>query len=136
MTAADAGQTSIAALPTISLLTADPAAMAQVGASVSEMQEEGHTRFASPLMGLAAPLLGFATLMLGGFSRFGLWRQIGLAVGLLIAMQLLWTWGGGKAIQTAGAWPALYLAPVIGLLTALGLLWWGQQPRPLRRAVT
>jgi lipopolysaccharide export system permease protein len=87
-------------------------------------------------MGLAAPLLGFAALMLGGFSRFGLWRQMGLAVGLLIGMQLLWTWGGSEAIQTEGAWPAVYLAPLVGLFTALGLLWYGQQPRRLRRVAS
>ncbi len=134
--AADSDRTSIAALPTRDLLTANPAAMDRVGANVGEMHEEGHTRLASPLMGLAAPLLGFAALMLGGFSRFGLWRQMGLAVGLLIGMQLLWTWGGSEAIQTEGAWPAVYLAPLVGLFTALALLWYGQQPKRLRRVAT
>lgn len=130
---ADAGRTSIGALSTASLIAVDPTAMEMVGASEAEMQEEGHGRLASPLLAVAAPLVGFAALMLGSFSRFGLWRQIGLAVGLLIAMQLLWTWGSSTAMKTAGAWPAVYLGPLSGIATAVGLLWYGQRPRRMQR---
>lgn len=131
--AGGAGKTSISGLPTASLLAADPTAMALVGASVAEMQEEGHGRLASPLMAIAAPLIGFAALMLGGFSRFGLWRQIGLAVGLLILMQLVWTAASSTAMKTDGAWPAVYLAPLAGIALAVGLLWHGQRPRRMGR---
>lgn len=127
----DKKRNSIAALPTWSLLRVDPAAMAAVGASAAEMREEGHTRLASPLMALATPMVAFAALMLGSFSRFGLWRQMGFAVGLLIVMQILWTWGGSVAMNHDRAWPAVYLAPVLGLATATGLLWHGQRPRRL-----
>ncbi len=129
----DKKRSSIAALPTSSLLIADPQAMAEVGATVAEMQEEGHTRLASPLMALAAPLIAFAALMLGGFSRFGLWRQMGLAVGLLILTQLIWTWSSSVAINREGTWPVVYLAPVAGIATAVVLLWHGQRPRRLAR---
>lgn len=125
----DNRRSSIGALPTGILLTADPDAMAEVGATVAEMQEEGHARLASPLMAVVTPLIAFAALMLGGFSRFGLWRQIGLAVGLLIAVQLVWTWSSSLAMQAAGAWPAVYLAPVVGVATGVALLWQGQRPR-------
>jgi lipopolysaccharide export system permease protein len=125
----EVGGMSIGSLPTWALLTANPAAMAAVGASPAEMLEEGHGRLAAPLMAVAAPLLGFAALMLGGFSRFGLWRQMTLAVGLLIMMQLIWTWGGSAALASAGGWPAVYLAPLSGVLAALGLLWQAQRPR-------
>jgi lipopolysaccharide export system permease protein len=67
--------------------------------------------------------------MLGGFSRFGLWRQIGGAVVLLIGVQMVWTWAGSAAIRSATAWPAVYLAPVLGLAIAGALLWWAQRPR-------
>lgn len=133
--AGDAGKTSIGALSTASLIAADPEAMGSVGASQAAMQEEGHSRLASPLLAVAAPLIGFAALMLGGFSRFGLWRQMGLAVGLLIIMQLLWTWGGSTAMKATGAWPAVYLAPLSGIATAFGLIWYGQQPRRVQRGL-
>ena len=83
---------------------------------------------------MAAPLIGFAALMLGSFSRFGLWRQMALAVGLLIGIQTAWTWGGSAALERASAWPAVYLGPVLGVLVALGLLWEAQRPRRRRAA--
>jgi lipopolysaccharide export system permease protein len=125
----ETGQIALNALPTQALLQASPEAQAATGATEAQMLEEGHSRLAAPLMGVAAPLLGFAALMLGSFSRFGLWRQVALAVGLLIGMQLAWTWGGSVAIASAGAWAAVYLAPVLGGIVAVGLLWQAQRPR-------
>ena len=127
-----AGGVSLDGLSTSVLLTADAAGMAASGASRAQMLEEGHTRLAAPLMAVAAPLIGFAAMMLGGFSRFGLWRQMGLAVGLLIGMQLVWTWGGSVAIKAASAWPAVYLASLAGIAVAGALLWQAQRPRRVR----
>jgi lipopolysaccharide export system permease protein len=121
-------------LPTLALLRPGPAVMAAVGSTEAEMLEEGHSRLAGPALAVAAPLLGFAALMLGGFSRFGLWRQMAGAVGLLIGVQLIWTWAGSAAMKSAAAWPAVYVAPVAGLLVAAVLLWWAQRPRRLQGA--
>ena len=128
-------QVALNALPTLALLDAGPEAQAATGAEVAQLLEEGHSRLAGPLLGIAAPLIGFAALMLGSFSRFGLWRQMALAVGLLIGMQLAWTWGGSVAMASVGAWPAVYLGPVLGALVAVGLLWQAQRPRRRPRAV-
>jgi lipopolysaccharide export system permease protein len=98
--------------------------------------QEGHWRFASPLLAVAAPLIGFAALMLGGFSRFGLWRQMGAAVLLLIAMQMVNTWASGVAMKDVAAWPLTYLAPVAGAVVAVGLLAYAQRPRHRREAAT
>jgi lipopolysaccharide export system permease protein len=122
-------------LPTVTLIAATPATQTATGASEAQLREEGHSRLASPLLAVAAPLLGFAALMLGSFSRFGLWRQMGVAVGLLIAVQMVWTWSGGVALRTAGAWPLLYLAPIMGIGLAAALLALAQRPRRLRSAV-
>jgi len=128
------GGVSLNALPTVALLTASEATQGTTGASIAQLREEGHSRLAAPLLAIAAPLLGFAALMLGGFSRFGLWRQMGVAVGLLIAVQLVWTWGGSMALRSDNAWPAIYLAPALGLAVATFLLAWAQRPRRLRGA--
>jgi lipopolysaccharide export system permease protein len=125
-------QLPLNALPTRELLGADAEVQAALGVSAAEMLEEGHSRLAGPLLGVAAPLIGFAALMLGGFSRFGLWRQMALAVGLIIGLQLAWTWGSAVAIRTAGGWMALYLAPALGVLVAVGMLVVAQMPRRLR----
>ncbi len=116
-------------LPTWALLAPTAEVEALTGASRAALLEEGHARLAGPLLAVAAALLGFAALMLGGFSRFGLWRQIGGAVVLLIGVQMVWTWAGSAAIRSATAWPAVYLAPVLGLAIAGALLWWAQRPR-------
>jgi lipopolysaccharide export system permease protein len=128
----NSGQIALNALPTRLLLEASPDAQAATRSTEAQLLEEGHSRLAAPLMAVAAPLIGFAALMLGSFSRFGLWRQMALAVGLLILMQLVWTWGGSAAIASATAWPAVYAAPLAGLLTATGLLWQAQRPRLVR----
>jgi len=133
LVAADGGgRVALNALPTPVLLAASPEAQAATGASLAQMREEGHTRLAGPLLAVAAPLLGFAALMLGNFSRFGLWRQMALAVTLLIAVQLVWTWAGSAALASASAWPALYLAPLSGIVLAGALLWQAQRPRRRR----
>jgi lipopolysaccharide export system permease protein len=119
-------------LPTSLLLDPSDATLARTGASRAQLLEEGHARLAGPLLAVAAPLLGFAALMLGSFSRFGLWRQMGVAVGLLIAVQMVWTWTGSVAIRSDTAWPLIYAAPVVGVVVAAGLLGWAQRPR--RRA--
>ncbi|MDM7931022.1 LPS export ABC transporter permease LptF [Tabrizicola sp.] len=126
------GRAGLNALSTPDLLAADETVGAEIGASPAQMLEEGHSRLAAPLMAIAAPLIGFAALMLGGFSRFGLWRQMGLAVGLIIGVQLVWTWGGSVAIQTAGAWPLVYLAPLLGIALAGLILWQAQRPKHRR----
>ena len=38
------------------------------------------------LLTSGAALVGFATLLLGGFSRFGVWREVAIAFGLLISI--------------------------------------------------
>ena len=134
MSVGGAAQVAINALPTLDLLTLSPEAMASAGATPAQMLEEGHTRLAGPLLGVAAPLLGFAALMLGSFSRFGLWRQMALAVGLLIGVQMAWIWGGSVASTSAQAWAAIYTGPVVGTLVAVGLLWQAQRPRRRREA--
>jgi lipopolysaccharide export system permease protein len=121
-------------LPTRDLLLADPSVQTTLGVSAAQMREEGHSRLAGPLLGVASALLGFSAMMLGGFSRFGMWRQMALAVGLLIALQLVWTWGSSVAIKAATGWGALYLAPVLGVLVSVVLLAVAQMPRRLRGA--
>jgi lipopolysaccharide export system permease protein len=131
---ADGRQRTIRELSTRELFAADPDLIAATGATEAAFGEAAHSRIATPLLGLAAPLLGFAALMLGGWSRFGLWRQIGGAVVLIILLQMLNTAASGAALRNAAAWPLVYAAPLVGVLTSALLLWLAQQPRRLRRA--
>ena len=120
-------------MSTPDLLRADPALLAETKEDRAAFLAEGHLRFAMPFLATAAALIGFSALLLGGFSRFGLWRQIGLAVLMLIGLQTIHTWAAGQALRDARGWPLVYLAPVVGLLTAAGLLYLSQRPRRLKR---
>lgn len=122
-------------LSTVNLLRPTDELMQATGGNRSQFLQEGHNRFSGPMLAVAAPLIGIAALLLGGFSRFGLWRQTGLAVVLLILMQMVNTWAGGVAMQSARAWPLTYLAPVSGMGVGVFLLWLAQQPRRRREAL-
>lgn len=83
---------------------------------------EAHSRIADPLIALAAALLGYACLLLGGFSRFGHWRQIGTGALLLVLLQLLIDWCAGIGESGPGLWPLAYLPAVVGFAVAAAML--------------
>ena len=90
---------------------------------------EINARISQPLLSLASAMIGFASLLIGAFSRFGLWRQILGAVIGLIVVQSISTVTTSLALKDAAAWPALYAAPLVGCLAAVWLLWYAQRPR-------
>lgn len=123
-------------LTTFQLLSADAKELEnRTGVGRVVILQEVHTRLAQPFLSAAAAMVGFATLLIGAFSRFGLWRQIVGAVGVLIFLQLLNTTGSAMALQNAYLWPAVYAAPVAGLGIAVLLLYLAQRPRHLRGAL-
>ena len=113
---------SLRELSTPALLSATPALQDETGASRARMIAEAHDRVAEALLGTVGALLGFAALVAGGFSRFGLWRQIGLAIGLIIVVKALETVGLNIARADPANWPAVYLSSVVGLMFSLALL--------------
>jgi lipopolysaccharide export system permease protein len=90
---------------------------------------EINARLSQPFLSLASALLGFSALLIGAFSRFGLWRQILGAVLGLIVVQLLSTTTTSLTMQNADMWPTLYLGPLCGGLMSVFLLWQSQRPR-------
>ncbi len=120
-------------LSTPVLLAAGPEAQALTGASRAVLIAEAHERFSDALNGLIAPLIGFAALLVGGFSRFGVWRQILGAIGALILVQMVTQAGQGAVRNDAALWPLSYSGPVFGLLIGLGLLSISAHPTLFRR---
>jgi lipopolysaccharide export system permease protein len=88
------------------------------GARTAEL----HTRLAAPLLALSAVFIGFATLMTASFSRFGIWRQIVLAIGLLILVQFIANWAEAQVIAKPALWALSYLPSLAGMAIAAGLL--------------
>jgi lipopolysaccharide export system permease protein len=128
------GARSIDALSTAELLAADPAVVAETGETRAAFLYDAHDRFAQPLLAVAAALIGFATLLTGSFTRFGLWRQVILAIMILVAVQAVSSVSTGIGMQSEQGWIWAYAAPVFGVAVGTGILWWSQRPRRVRQA--
>jgi lipopolysaccharide export system permease protein len=123
----------VAELATYDLLHPTEALMAETKSNRATFLHDGHMRFSEPLLATVAAMIGFATLLLGAFSRFGLWRQILVAVVLLVVVQAINTAANAAAMKSDQAWALVYTAPVIGAGMAFGIIWLSQRPRQMRR---
>lgn len=122
---------------TARLLNPDEALLAAARATPAEARLKAHVRLAQPLLAPVAALLGFSVLLIGGYSRFGVGPQVLLAVGGLVGLQFLTTAGEAFASRDpAGAWPAVYLAPLLGAGMVALALWLAARPRGPRQSVT
>jgi lipopolysaccharide export system permease protein len=92
------------------------------GMNRGEIAEELHMRFARASVCIAVALIGFSTLMLGGYSRFGVWRQALLAFVVLIGLEILRGLLSEPVVATPELWPLIYVPTLVGLgLAALFL---------------
>ncbi len=116
-------------------LLRDPAAEAErAGSTLGRAMEQLHLRFTQPLLCVAAALIGFSSLLVGGFSRFGVWKQIVGAIFLLVSLKLVEGFVTDPVLAEPDRWPLLYLPPVAGICAAVVLLWLAARPRRSRRA--
>lgn len=118
---------------TLRLLSPDADLLAATGAGAADARREAHERIAQPLLSPIAAIIGFATLMIGGYSRFGVWRQVLWAILGLIGVQMLTNAAANQAGRDPALWPVLYLPAVLGAGLCCGLLWWAGRPRRLRQ---
>lgn len=110
-------------LPTPDLLSGDPEIAREVGLSPIGMVVKGHERITQSLMAVASPLVGFAALLIGGFSRFGVWRQIFLAVFVIIVLQTVGNAVADATQSNPNLWPVIY-APGLGGIALSGVFLW------------
>ena len=122
-----------AELSTTELLRADAALQAETGESYGQLIARAHDRFAQSFMSVVAALLGFATLMVGGFSRFGVWRQIVAAIFLIIVIKATETLCLNITRENPSFWIAAYFPTALGLAMAWGLLFWSSRPYLFKR---
>ncbi len=97
------------------------------------LQVETHDRLAQPLLAIVTALVGFACLLLGGFSRFGVWRQIIVAIMLLVLLKAADSKMADIARSGEGLWPLLYLPALSGTGLACIILWGADKPGLLAR---
>ena len=120
-------------LSTVELLTASPTALKETGATRAMFMAKGNERLSQPLFAVMAALLGFSALLIGGFSRFGVWRQTLLAVVVLIIVKSLDNLFTGMIRVNGDVWPLAYLPPLLGMGIALALLYVSEHPALLHR---
>jgi lipopolysaccharide export system permease protein len=119
---------------TKALLWPSPELLAQTGETRGAAIFEGHDRFAKPLLAVAASLIGFSAMLTGGFTRFGLWRQITFASALLIGLFFLTNIIDRIAVSDERQVAIAYLPAVIGILYAGVLLLWSSRRRQRPRS--
>lgn len=127
---------NLRAIPTRELVFDRAAVTRSDGYTAGAQAEELHLRFARAAICVAVALIGFAALTAGVFSRFGVWRQIVLAVTVLIVLEGLRGVVSDPVLRNPAAWPLIYLPTLLGLAVAAGLLQLSGRPvLPRRGAV-
>ncbi|RYH03211.1 LPS export ABC transporter permease LptF [Salipiger sp. IMCC34102] len=128
------GPRSLRQVPTHQILANRAAIAAETGATPMRIGLELHERINQSLLGLVGALLGFSALLAGGFSRFGLWPRVVMAVVLIVIIKSLETVGFDLAAQDARYWPAAYLSIAAGLGMVAVLLFIAARPYLLHRS--
>ncbi|VAW01412.1 Lipopolysaccharide export system permease protein LptF [hydrothermal vent metagenome] len=117
---------------TMDMLMRPQAVARRTNTTTGAVMSEVHGRFNQALMGIIAALIGFATLLLGTYSRFGIWWQIASAFLLLVMVKLIEN-GVTITVQSdARMWPLMYLPVVVGGGVTVLLLTLASHPAILR----
>lgn len=123
-------------LGTLRLMAADEATAELTGAPRAQLLFEAHQRIARPLLAVFMPLVGVLALLGAPFSRFGSTRQIFLAVGIVIGLQVFESAMADLAASSAGGWPLVYMPPAVAAVIVAVLALWADRrlPAPRRMA--
>jgi len=123
-------------LDTRDLLDPDQAYADRVQHNMGALKQELHERLSRSLFPIVTSLLGFAVLLSGRFSRFGVWRQIGVAVALLIVLKVVEGAAAQRIQDDPSSWFLAYLPFVLGVVLAVALLWNVGRRRRVRQVGT
>ena len=134
--------TSVNGLSTYALLAPSAQILQSTEKTPSELRLIAHGRFAETALGFVAGLIGFSALIAGGFSRFGLWRNIMFAVLLIVILKILEGAGASMANANPTLWPMIYVAGIGGIVISYALLFistrpyfFKRRPKPVASAV-
>ncbi|WP_312524994.1 LPS export ABC transporter permease LptF [Paracoccus sp. (in: a-proteobacteria)] len=114
------------------LLWPTPDMLAATGATADKARSEGFERLAKPLLVPVAAMLGFSMLLLGSYSRFGVWKQLIWSTVALILVQFLDTAVTDQVARDSSRWPLAFLPAAIGAAICLLALWQASRPRRLK----
>lgn len=106
-------------VPTLDLILHSKAIANETGISQGRALEEGHGRFQQALLCLVAAMVGFSALLTGSFSRFGVGRQIMLAIFILVLIKLVESAVTAPVRGNPALWPLAYAPSFFGLCVSL-----------------
>ena len=124
---------SLNQIATWELMSPTETVLDETGVSVDRLFAEVHLRSAEATLSIIAAILGFSTLLIGGFNRFGVWRQIVLAIFLIIGVKMVDTAVINVVRNTPQNWPLAYLATIVGFTIVWFQLFWSTRPYLFRR---
>lgn len=119
--------------PTTELFFATDLVAKATGKTPGRVLEEAHGRFNQPLLCVVAALIGFSTLLVGGFSRFGVGRQIIGAILLLVLVKLVESIVTDPVRNNPDLWPLVYAQSLFGFAVAALMLRLAARPRRRRK---
>ena len=126
---------SAAEMSTLYLITATEGSAKLVRRQMEYLHFAGHLRITWAASAAFTAMVGFASLLVGGFSRQGLWKQMSLAVALLIVMYLVHIVTLSNGPRFAGGWVLAYLTPLVGATVTSLVIWQAGRPRRLGPAL-
>lgn len=115
-------------MPTSVLLNPQPNDIKSARSSRAALLQLGHGRIAQAVQSVVLVLVGFSALLIGNYSRFGLWRQILAALLVFIALKTLDNILNDMARQDADLWPLVYGSSVAGFAAGYFMLWLSTKP--------
>jgi lipopolysaccharide export system permease protein len=130
----ETGTRSLQELSTRELLSPSAQNLADTNTQLGRAQYAGHIRIAWPISAGIVAAVAFSTLLLGGYSRFGLLWQIMAAIGLLIGLYSIHIITLSRGPKIEGGWILAYVTPLVGIAMTSFILWLSQRPRRLRGA--
>ncbi|KIC41855.1 permease [Ruegeria sp. ANG-R] len=110
------GHRSLEAIPTIELIWDREAVSQKDDLSIGHLVDELHQRFSWIAICIAVALVGYSALMLGSFSRFGLWPQIFGAFTILVLLEGVRGFVSPLVIENPRLWMLLYLPAMLGVI--------------------
>ncbi|MEP2891004.1 LPS export ABC transporter permease LptF [Tateyamaria sp.] len=116
-------------IPRLPFMTSDrllvdwPGVARDTKTDLGSVAEELHSRVARATFTFVAAMIGFATLLVGGYSRFGVWREILIAFLMLIALDGMRGSLSEPVFEDVRMWPILYLPSALGGMIVCAMLW-------------
>ena len=85
------------------------------GAIVLEL----HNRLHRPIFCFVAAILGFSSLLIGNYNRFGLGKQIALAVSIIVLIKITESYTTKLSLNNFQLWPLIYFPSLIGIISSI-----------------